>query len=82
MSLGRSQEPLLLPGESRIKVNTITMFPRTWPDSFLPYRDRKSIQLKSPFGEFPLWCSGFRIRLQRLRSLWRWGFDLQPSTVG
>ena len=32
--------------------------------------------------EFPLCCSGLRIRLQWLQSLGRHGFDPQPGTVG
>ena len=29
--------------------------------------------------EFPLWCSGLRIRLQQLRLLWRHRFDSKPA---
>ena len=44
----------------------------TWPDS----------TLQEASMEFPPWHSGLRIRLQRLRSLWRHGFDPWPGRVG
>ena len=37
---------------------------------------------KSRGQEFPLWHSGLRILLQQLRSLQRYKFNPQPSSVG
>ena len=34
------------------------------------------------FKKFLPWCSGLRIRLHPLGSLWRWGFNPQPIIVG